>query len=231
MLNFRPFSTLTPKPKAVVTTDIQEDTFNFIHQFMYNYDSACEYVFDREYKEINGKIDKNELMAEVIQQMLTKHIRTRDTLNAANYRFMERIERLERLNKRKNKNRGQAALRSDLPQLWLLTFTLAPNDEPSKVLKRMINSMKKYKYMYVEEHGGQNGRYHIHVIAETNDKRGFEQGYNLKPTNDHQGKIDRKRYLYNNDSNAKYLDKETPVKGDVEYIRNLIKKLPKSKNN
>lgn len=196
--------------------EVESQKLEFMYQFIYDNDPASEYCFDKAMAE-NRKQDINELMASILDRNIGKYEHTRNCVLACNFIMMKRKKRLER----------PAVPKSNL---WLLTFTLGPNDKPDKVKKRMLKSMEKYKFMYTEETGSKNGRYHIHVIAETFEKRGFEKGYNLKPTNDHQGRIDRKHYRYNNDELAKYLSKETPVKGDVEYIRNLIKQLPKSKN-
>lgn len=217
---------LLPPPQFY---EVEEQKLEFIYQYMYDNDPACEYLFDREMKE-NPKQDINDLMADIVDRMIVKHEHTRNCVQTASDRYRILDDRRIKREKKKLYTKGQAkGLRRDLPQLWLLTFTLHPNDKEKDLKPRVIKSLKKYKYMYVEEHGTDSGRYHIHAIVETDDPRGFENGYNLKPTANHQGRIDRKRYLYNNDDGGKYLSKETKILGDVEYIQNLIRLLPSKK--
>lgn len=200
--------------------EVDADTFTFVNQFMYDNDPTCEWLFDKEYLELNGKVNKNELMCDVIDRCI--HIeRTRDVMLGANHRQIKLDER-----EAKRRRKVKPTKYGDLPKLFLVTYTLSPTDKEIALKPKVLKQLSSYKFIYVEERGSKNGRYHIHCIV--HNHKDFKLQKILKPTKDHNGRIDCKPYLYNNDFEGQYLSKENPAKGDLEYIKDMISKLPKS---
>lgn len=210
---------LNPKPKAVVKAVYDEDTFDFIAQFMYDNDPACEYVFDLEYKE-NPKQDKTALMYDVMDRMIKKHERTRDCLLGANFRWMEYQKRHPSIGRAINK-----VVKGNKPKVTLITFTIEENKDFTKeqLIKRMTEYMKSHidtKYIWsYEEHSAENERPHIHAIAEGY----YHTQKNLRPIKDYKGNINCKPVIKDNGL-LNYITKETNPKGDLKYIMELLNK-------
>jgi len=206
------------KMEQPLHTDVFEEKLSFPYQFMYDNDPACEYDYIQELKE-NPKQDKNDLMASIIDKNISRYSRTRDVLLASSHYYAKWCKRNARLN--------QAILDSDKFKLYLITFTLGitENDSEANLKKFALAKLKKYKFMYTEERGEENGRYHIHAIVEDHLREGIYTTKQLKPTLHNTGYIQIKPYEYDNDNQGKYLSKETKVLGDVEYMRERIKKL------
>lgn len=204
--------------------EVDADTFTYVNQFMYDNDPTCEWLFDKEYLELNGKINKNELMCDVIDRCI--HIeRTRDVMLGANHRQIKLDEREAKRNKKRKVKQPKDC---DTPNLFLVTYTLSDEDKPIALKPKVLKQLKAYRFIYVEEKGSQNGRYHIHCLVQNH--KHFSLKKILKNTDDHKGFIHHKPYCYNNDYEGQYLNKENPAKGDIEYITNLVSKLPKSEN-
>lgn len=110
------------KQPKVVAIDVEAPKLEFIYQFMYDNDPACEYVFDREMKE-NPKQDINDLMASIIDRNITKYDRTRDCLLGATHRWMKITSRSKRVGQAINK------VSSDKPTLFFVTLTVEDNNE------------------------------------------------------------------------------------------------------
>lgn len=111
---------------------------------------------------------------------------------------------------------------------WLITLTSKPEwDEiisKEKIDKYREAHFKqnKFKNVWVEEHGEENGGYHQHILVETtNPKYRFHTGINLKPTQYYNANINIKR-VTNTEASKKnileYLTKENKPQGNVNHF-------------
>lgn len=195
----------------------EEDTFDFISQFVYANDPASEYLFDREYSE-NPKQSKTHLMYDIIDRNIHKYERTRDVLLGANFRYLQ-YQRSHPSLVTANKK----ILKGAKPKMTLITFTIEESKDVEEAKKHMYNYAKdhiktKSCFSY-EELSAENQRPHLHYIAEGY----YHTKKNLRPTKLYNGNI-RCDPIIKDNGLITYISKENVPKGDVEYIRNLLKK-------
>jgi len=80
---------------------------------------------------------------------------------------------------------------------FLFLITLTSKEEwtevqaKTKIDKYRESHFKKYKYVYVEEHGTDNGKYHQHILVRS--KSNFHTGQNLRPTKYYDANINVKQ--------------------------------------
>lgn len=196
--------------------EAEAQKLEFVYQFMYDNDPACEYVFDKEMQE-NPKQDINDLMASIIDRNILKYDRTRDCLLGATHRWMKITSRHKRVGQAINK-----VVNGDKPKLWLITFTTKDSrDEMFNYFKKHIID-KGFKCAYVEEvESADSKRPHIHAIVEGNY---FHTKKNLRPTRKYDGNINIKQIITDNGT-FKYISKENNPKGDVDYIKTKLSEL------
>ena len=206
---------IEPPQRSVVTTEVEAPKLEFIYQFMYDNDPACEYTFDKEIKE-NPKQDINDLMADIIDRMIVKHDRTRDCLLGATHRWMKITSRHSRVGRVINK-----VIDDDKPKLWLITFTTKDSEEEMfKYFQKHV--LNHYKCAYVKEsESAESKRPHIHAIVEGPY---FHTKKNLRPTKKYDGNINIKKIITDNGT-MNYISKENNPKGDVEYIKLKLSEL------
>lgn len=107
---------------------------------------------------------------------------------------------------------------------WFITLTSkedwSEKEAKEKIDKYRESHFKKYKYIWVEEHGEENEKYHQHILAE--NKGRFHTGINLKPTQYYDANINVKRVTDTHRSKQdilKYLQKENEPQGDLQHFR------------
>lgn len=204
-----------PPQRPVVITEVEAPKLEYIYQFMYDNDPACEYTFDKEINE-NSKQDINDLMADIIDRMIVKHERTRDCLLTATHRWMKITSRHKRVGQAINK-----VVNSDKPNLWLVTLTV--DDSEEEMFKYFQKHIKeKYKCAYVrEQYSADSERPHIHAIVSADY---LHTKKNLRPTKKYKGNINIKKIVTDNGT-MKYISKEKEPEGDVQFINYLLSKL------
>lgn len=87
----------------------------------------------------------------------------------------------------------------------------------AKIDKYRTSHFKKYKYIYTEEHGTDNSKYHQHILVKT--KGNFHTGQNLRPTKYYDANINVKKCTNTQVSinNLKiYMSKENKFVGDIK---------------
>lgn len=101
---------------------------------------------------------------------------------------------------------------------WFITLTSKPEwteqEAKDKIDKYRTNHFKKYKHIWVEEHGGENGGYHQHILVEGDY---FHTGQNLKKTSYYDANINVLRCGSNNGI-FEYMNKESEILGDTDYF-------------
>lgn len=101
---------------------------------------------------------------------------------------------------------------------WFITLTSKPEwtekESKERIDKYRQNHFKKYKYIWTEEHGGENGGYHQHILVEGEY---FHTGQNLKPTSYYDANINVLRCGKNNGL-FEYMNKESQIQGNTDYF-------------
>lgn len=125
------------------------------------------------------------------------------------------------------RRRPKVVLQQNVSNWWLITLTSKAEWNEAEAKERIDryreSHFKKYKYVWVEEHGTESDRYHQHIVA-YNEKR-FHTGINLQSTKYYDANINIKRV--SNDDGSKervirYLGKENDPKGDIEFFRSRV---------
>lgn len=123
---------------------------------------------------------------------------------------------------------AEALTKADPRKFWLITFTSDPNKSEDQnrldITRYRQSHFKKYKYIYTEEKdSAESGKYHQHILIECPLKV-VHTKQNLKPAAYYKGNVNCQKVSPTRasiDNIINYLNKETPVKGDVEHFLNL----------
>lgn len=106
---------------------------------------------------------------------------------------------------------------------WFITLTSKPewteNEAKAKIDKYRSSHFKKFKYIWVEEHGTENEKYHQHILAENTER--FHTGVNLKPTKYYDANINIQRVTDTHRSKVdivKYMTKENKPQGNLQHF-------------
>lgn len=106
---------------------------------------------------------------------------------------------------------------------WFITLTSkeewSEEESKEKIDKYRESHFKKYKYIWVEEHGTESEKYHQHVLVDSAGR--FHTQINLKSTKYYDGNINIKRVTdtYNSKSNIiKYMSKENAPQGCLQHF-------------
>lgn len=106
---------------------------------------------------------------------------------------------------------------------WFITLTSkeewSESEAKEKIDKYRESHFKKYKYVWVEEHGDVNEKYHQHIVVESRGR--FHTGINLKPTMYYDANINVKRVTDTHRSKQDillYIQKENKPKGNLQHF-------------
>lgn len=106
---------------------------------------------------------------------------------------------------------------------WFITLTSkeewSEDESKEKIDKYRDSHFKKYKYIWVEEHGEENEKYHQHILVESTGR--FHTGINLKPTKYYDANINVKRVTDTHRSKediVKYMSKENKPQGNLQHF-------------
>lgn len=184
--------------EEVQTNDLRPDNL-----YYYKESQTLRELYDERFYE---GIDQNWLIENIIDNN-----RSDETIQAA---IIGCAKMISKLKPQKNK----------YTNWWFITLTSKEEwseiDAKAKIDKYRESHFKKYKYMWVEEHGEDNGKYHQHILVES-DKR-FHTGVNLKPSKYYDANINIKRVgnLFDDKKNVyEYMFKENTPQGNLQHFK------------
>lgn len=183
--------------EEVRTDELRSDNF-----YYYKESQTLRELYDDRYYE---GIDQNWLIENIIDNN-----RSDETIQAA---IIGCAKMMAKIQPQKNK----------YSDLWLITLTSKDEwdeiEAKAKIDKYRESHFKKYKYIWVEEHGGESGKYHQHILVESKNR--FHTGINLKPSKYYDANINVERVKngMNDKANViKYMTKENKPQGNLQYF-------------
>lgn len=126
-----------------------------------------------------------------------------------------------KVNEKMLKKKTKIISQENIDNLFFITLTSkeewTEKEAKAKIDKYRTSHFKKYKYIYTEEHGTDNNKYHQHILVKS--KSNFHTGQNLRPTKYYDANINVKKCTNTQTSinNLKiYMSKENKFIGDIK---------------